>query len=117
MSGFINTFDTLKVSGQLMNMLSKNQSIITNNLTNIDTPDYQAQNTNFREVMGTIQSPIMTDLAQKMGPPPLITNNEGKVDLEKELLNMQVNNVFYTLASKRAGKVIAEIKSASQVGR
>ena len=117
MGELFNTFDGLKVSGKILNLLSKDQSIITSNITNVDTPNYIRKKSNFEDVIGSIRSPIETELAKKMGPSPLTSEQDGKVVLENELMNMQRNFLLYSMVTRRAGSLVTVIKGAAQIGR
>lgn len=117
MSDFLNTFNSLSSTGKILDLLSKNNVTITNNLTNVDTPGYVRQNSNFEEVMGSIRSPIETNLAKKMGASPYLNQNDGKVNLETELTNMQRNFLLYNMVTRRAGSLVTTIKAVSQIGR
>jgi flagellar basal body rod protein FlgB len=117
MGKFINTFQSMDVARTLLNMISKNQTIITSNVSNYHTPGYVKKNSNFQEVLGSMRSPVLTDLAKKMGPAPMVTEPEGKVVLEEELLNMQRNFLYYSMVSRRSTSLITAIKAIAQVGR
>lgn len=117
MGEFLNTFKSLKLTGDMMGLLSKNQSVIANNIANVQTPNYTKQNTNFAEVMGSIRSPVETTLAKKMGPSPMVTESDGKVKLEEEFTNMQRNFLLYNMVARQATSLVTIIKSSSQIGR
>lgn len=117
MNDFLNTYDGLKISGKLMSLLSQEQATITSNITNVDTPQYVRKESNFENVIGSMRSPIETELAKKMGAGPLLNEQGGKVVLENELLNMQRNFLLYNMVTRRAGSLINIIKNAAQIGR
>jgi flagellar basal body rod protein FlgB len=117
MDNLLNTFDGLEKSNKIMGLLSQNQMDITNNLANVHTPNYIKKNSNFHEVLSTMRSPMLTDLAKKVGPCPIIKEEGGKVVLETELSNMQMNFLYYNLALRRAGSLINIIKAVGQTGR
>lgn len=117
MAGFFNTIKGIQNTGRLLTLLSQNQAIITNNIANVDTPNYVKQNTNFEQVLGSIRSPIETELAKKVGPCPLLSEGDGKVNLETELMNMQKNFIYYSMVTRRAGSIINIVKNIGQIGR
>lgn len=117
MNGFLNTFKSLDATGKILNLLSSNQATITNNIANVDTPEYVRKETNFEDVIGSIRSPVETELAKKMGPSPLLNDPKGKVVLETELVNMNRNLLYYTMVTRRAGSIVNIIKNIAQVGR
>lgn len=117
MSDFINSFEGLDATGKILGLLGKNQSTITNNIANMQTPGYVRKETNFQEVIGSMRSPILTDQAERMGPCPMVEEDGGKVVLETELMNMQKNFIFYNMVSRRASSLITTIKAVAQVGR
>lgn len=117
MSDVLNSFGSVNLSTQILGLLSRNQTHILNNLSNMDTPNYVKQETNFEDVIGSLRSPLETGLAKKMGPMPLTQKGEGKVTLEEELMNMQQNLIFYNMNIRRAGSFITSIKAVAGVGR
>jgi flagellar basal body rod protein FlgB len=117
MAEFLNSFKSLKVTGTLLSLITKNQTVVANNISNLQTPEYVKKNTNFEEVIGSIRSPVLTDLAKEMGPGPTVSEGDGKVVLEEELVNMQKNFLYYSVASRRAASLVTTLKAMAQVGR
>ena len=66
MSEFLNTFRALDRTGKILGLLAKNQTHVMNNISNVHTPNYIKQNTNFQEVIGSMRSPIEIELSKKL---------------------------------------------------
>jgi flagellar basal body rod protein FlgB len=107
--------------GSLVHMLgaiSERQKITTNNLANAHTPGYTAREISFSELLGQMDSPFETRLSQQMGASMAMEGNTGQpVSMQKELVDMQKNLLFYNMAVRRISTVITGMKTASQVGR
>jgi len=109
--------DSIDKTNLILDVIAKRQEAIGANLANIHTPGYIRQDINFEQYMGRVNSPLETKLSKKLGPSAMIKEEGGVVNPAKELILMQKNALFYTLATRRITSTIQEIKSISQVGR
>lgn len=102
----------------ILGAVSDRQKVTTNNLVNASTPGYTAQEVSFSELIGKLDSPFETPLSQKMGSIQPVEFNTGEpVSIQKELIEMQKNLLFYNMAVRRISTVITGLKTASQIGR
>lgn len=103
---------------QALQVISERQKINSANIANAHTPGYTAKEVKFSDLLKT-DNPFETDLSQKMGSKLTdVSGDTGRpVDLQKELIDMQKNLLFYGMASRRASTIITMLKAASQVGR
>ncbi len=103
---------------QIFSAVSQRQKIVSANIANAQTPGYTAKSASFSDLLQA-QSPFETDLSRKMGNKLTDVSTEtGKpVDLQKELVEMQKNMLFYNMATRRATSIFTGLKTASQVGR
>lgn len=62
----------------ILDVLAKKQQVIGANLANIDTPGYQRQDISFEQYIGSLNSPLETNLSKKMGPSAIMTNQGVK---------------------------------------
>lgn len=101
----------------ILDLIAKKQQTTSANLANVHTPGYQRQEVNFEQYLGVLNSPLETKLAQKLGPSPLTTTKGGEVSATKEMIDMQKNLLFYTLATRRVTSIIQELRTIAQLGR
>lgn len=101
-----------------LNAISARQKMTSANIANAQTPGYTARELSFADVLKA-DSPFETDLSRKMGSKMSEMNgNTGMpVDIQKELVEMQKNLLFYSMTTRRAASVFNSLKAASQVGR
>jgi flagellar basal body rod protein FlgB len=98
--------------------LSESQRITSANIANAQTPGYTAKGVNFSDLLKT-DNPFETDLSRKMGSKvsEVGADTGVPVDLQKELITMQKNMLYYSMVTRRASTIFNSLKSASQVGR
>lgn len=109
---------SLDLSLHYLSAISARQKLTSANIANAQTPGYTAREMSFSEVLKA-DNPFETHLSQSMGSKlSEMNNNTGTpVDLQKELVEMQKNLLFYSMITRRAASVVTSLKSASQVGR
>ena len=88
----------------ILDAISKKQEVMAANVTNANTPGYT-------------NSPLETQLSEKIGPNPFFIQEEGAVDLKKELIEMQKNSMYYATAVRRMTSVITQIRTVTNVGK
>ncbi len=101
----------------ILDLLTKRQEAVSANVTNANTPGYVRQDVSFGEYLNTLGCPLETKLSQKLGPSPITYKKGGEVVLAQELMTMQKNLLYYTIATRRMNSTIQEIKSIAQLGR
>lgn len=101
----------------VLDVIAKRQEAIGANLANIHTPGYVRQDISFEQYLGRVNSPLETSLSKKVGPSALMINEGGEVNPAQEMILMQKNALFYTLATRRVTTVIQELKTVAQLGR
>jgi len=109
-----NLFDK---SNLILDLITKRQEAVSANIANANTPGYVRQDISFGEYLDTLGSPLETKLSQKLGPSPIMYSRGGEVSTAKELMTMQKNMLYYTIATRRVNTTIQEIKSIAQLGR
>jgi flagellar basal-body rod protein FlgB len=112
-----NVDNQLDKTSLMLDILSVKQQAISSNIANVNTPGYARQDVDFEQYIGKLNSPLETEMAKKIGPCPLMEEKGGKVNIADELMAMQKNSIFYTIATKRANSLIQELKTVAQVGR
>lgn len=101
----------------ILDLISVKQESISSNIANVSTPGYARQDVNFEQYIGKLNSPLETQMAKKIGPCPLMEETDGKVNIAEELMAMQKNSLFYSIATRRASSLIQELKTVVQVGK
>jgi len=104
---------------QVLGAVSERQQVNSHNLANAQTPGYTEKNISFAEMLQQ-SSPLETRMSKQMGRPLVNTetNDTGQpVNIQRQLLEMQKNMLFYSMATRRMSTVISAIKTATQVGR
>jgi flagellar basal-body rod protein FlgB len=109
--------------GSMLNNIAQQQKIISNNVSNAQTPGYIREKVDFKSVMGQLDNPFQTALGQKMGSnaDKLIVSTgdpeDQGVDLAQEMLDMQKVFLNYSIVSRRATSVFNNLRRATQIGK
>lgn len=101
----------------ILDLISVRQESISSNIANVSTPGYVRQDVSFETYIGKLNSPLETKMAKTIGQCPLLEEREGKVNIAQELMAMQKNALFYSVATRRANSLIQELKTVAQVGK
>jgi len=109
--------DNLDRTNLILDLLAKKQQTIGANLANVNTPGYVRQDINFGQYIGALENPLETQLSKKLGPSPLDRQKGGQVSTSQELIELQKNYIYYTVATRRVNAIIQELKTAAQVGK
>lgn len=101
-----------------MAAISERQRLTSANIANAHTPGYTARSVSFSDLLKA-DNPFETQLSQKMGSKlsEISTDTGTTVDIQKELIDMQKNLLFYSMTTRRASTIFSSLKAASQVGR
>ena len=114
-----NLDDTLglrPITGAL-NAISERQKLVGGNIANAHTPGYTAKQVSFSDLLKT-DNPFETNLSREMGGVLSQETNTGQpVDIQHELIEMQKNNLYYSMVTRRASSVFTMLKAAGQIGR
>ncbi|MBK8190023.1 MAG: hypothetical protein IPK79_06190 [Vampirovibrionales bacterium] len=100
--------------------LSYSQQLVSSNIANAQTPGYTAKNVSFADVISSQNSPFETRLSKEMGKTcqPLSMVDSGEpVNLQQQMILMQKNMLFYSMATRRAATIFNTLRTASQIGR
>lgn len=110
--------DSLNMPLHYLTAISNVQRMTSANIANAHTPGYTERSVSFSEILKT-NNPFETALSQKMGSKlsEMNTDTGNPVDLQKQLVEMQKNMLFYSMVSRRASSIFNALKGATQVGR
>jgi len=114
----ISPHQSLDLTLNYMAAISQRQSLTSANIANAQTPGYTAKSVSFSDLLQA-DSPFETKLSHQMGShmSEISTDTGMSVDLQKELIDMQKNLLYYSMVSRRASSIVSNLKAASQVGR
>lgn len=103
---------------QYLAALSQRQQLISANVANAHTPGYTAHHVSFSDLLRS-DNPFETRLSQAMGGKldGIGTDTGHPVDLQREMVDMQKNLLFYSIVTRRASTIFSSLKAASQTGR
>ena len=112
-----NKMDSIGRTHYVLDAISKKQEAMATNVTNANTPGYVRRDISFSQLLSTAHTPLETELSQKIGPNPFITQEEGQVDLKKELVELQKNSMYYAVATRQMSSIITQMKTVANVGK
>ena len=113
-----NPVDSFSRTSQVLGLVAKRQKLLTENIANVDTPNYVRQDINFATVLGNANGPMETRLSKEMGTSSIVDQGEEVgVNVADELIGMQQNSLIYTMATRRMSNVINMMKTVVNVGK
>ena len=112
-----NPSDSIDKTNLVLDLLARKQEALGSNLANMHTPGYVRQDVSFEQVLSNLDKPLETDLSRKIGPSPIIKQTGGEINVSTELLAMQKNALFYSVATRMMTSKFQEYKTITQAGR
>jgi len=108
----------MESTGALLNLISKKQKIIGENIANMDTPGYQRKDINFAQYLSENGSSLEAKVTEKFGTSPVFESTSDElINPADELMELQKNSLLYTMATRRMSNIITEMKTAINVGK
>ena len=102
----------------MMDLIAQRQRALGSNLANVDTPGYVRQDIEFSQYLSSMNSPLETRLSEKLGPSGIAPDrSEEPINAANELLQIQENSIFYTMATRRMSNIVTEMKTVINVGK
>lgn len=101
----------------LMDLISSRQEALSGNIANVDTPGYVRRDVEFSQYLNTMNSPLETQLSQKLGPSGVIEAKEQTLTVTDELALMQKNSLMYAAAVRKMSSTVTELKTVINVGK
>ncbi len=112
------SLDNMGKVSLMMDLITQKQRALGSNLANIDTPGYVRRDINFADYLGTINNPLETKLSEVLGPSGVIEERKHEeIEPERELMELQQNSLFYSMATRRMSNIITEMKTVINVGK
>jgi flagellar basal body rod protein FlgB len=102
----------------MLDLISQRQRALGSNVANVDTPGYVRRDVDFSQYLGSMNSPLETQLSAKLGPAAIIDDREKtEIDIAEEFSEIQRNSILYNVATRRMTNIITQMKSVINVGR
>ena len=109
------SLDSMGKVSLMMDLISQRQRALG---SNVDTPGYLRQDISFGQYLSTMNSPLETQLSEKLGPSAVITEqSDDPINPANELLQMQENAILYSMATRRMSNIVTEMKTVINVGK
>jgi len=112
------SMDALGKTGLVLDLISQKQRALGANVANVDTPGYVRRDVNFSQYLGSMNSPLETQLSTKLGPSAIIDDRESQeIDIAQEFTEIQKNSILYSVATRRMSNIITQMKTVINVGK
>lgn len=131
MSLFSGTITSLE---QALNYSSTKQKVISQNIANVDTPNYKAKSVSFKsafqEALGSNLDTYRTDKRHytfqkhSSGQAVIINNkqvsyneNDNSVDIDQEMSDLAANQIYYNALTERINGKFSTLQNVIRGGR
>jgi flagellar basal-body rod protein FlgB len=112
------SLDAMGKTNLMMDLISQRQRAIGSNIANVDTPGYVRRDIDFSAYLGSMNSPLETQLSTKLGPSGILEERQRhEIDIAEELTEMQKNALLYSMATRRMSNIINQMKTVVNVGK
>ena len=112
------SLDSMGKTNLMMDLISQRQRALGSNVANVDTPGYVRRDIDFSQYLGSMNSPLETQLSTKLGPSGILEEKQPReIDIAEELAEMQKNSLLYTMATRRMSNIITQMKTVVNVGK
>lgn len=123
---FSNTISTLESA---LNYSNTKQKVISQNIANVDTPNYKAKEVSFKNTLSTAMNANKTDRMHfdfegSTGSVNVTTdknvtynNNGNSVDVEKEMSELAENQIYYNALVERISGKFNSLSTVIKGGR
>ena len=112
------SLDSMGKVSLMMDLITQRQRALGSNLVNVDTPGYVRRDINFGDYLSSMNSPLETQLSERLGPSGVIEERRyEEIDPANELMQIQQNSLLYTMATRRMSNIITEMKTVINVGK
>lgn len=110
--------DSMSGTSDILDLISRRQKVLGENLANLDTPGYKRKDVDFGQYMADTTSPLESKLAAKFGSSPVFEQSSNEdVNPANELMELQKNSLLYTMATRRMSNIITEMRTVTNVGK
>ena len=103
---------------KMLDMISKRQECLSDNIANMHTKGYRRKDVDFSQYLNSgISSRLEANIVEKYGPSPIAPSGASgeQITTEEEMAKMQENYLLYNVAVRHLSSTITEIKTALNV--
>lgn len=130
MSGWLDS-PMMKVLETGLDASSLRQKVLSNNIANVDTPDFKRSDVNFQQVLGEALGETGTNLSLKVTSPQHIQdvsssvqsgvvtdrsttlrNDGNNVDIDREMANVAENGLYYNSVTQTVSNQLGLLRMA-----
>ena len=112
------SIDSMSSTSSILDLISKKQKVIGENLANMDTPGYSRKDVDFGQYLGSMSSSLETKMSAKLGSSPVFEEKSHEdINPANELMELQKNSLLYSMATRRMSNIITEMKTVINVGK
>ena len=112
------SLDALGKTNLMLDLISQKQRALGSNVANVDTPGYVRRDVDFSQYLGSMNSPLETQLSAKLGPSGIVEDKEQtEINVAEEFTEIQKNALLYTVATRRMSNIITQMKTVINVGK
>ncbi len=112
------SLDALGKTNLMLDLISQKQRALGSNVANVDTPGYVRRDVDFSQYLGSMNSPLETQLSTKLGPSCVMEDREKTdINVAQEFTEIQKNALLYTMATRRMSNIITQMKTVINVGK
>ena len=112
------SLDALGKTNLMLDLISQKQRALGSNVANVDTPGYVRRDVDFSQYLGSMNSPLETQLSTKLGPSCVMEDREKtEINVAQEFTEIQKNALLYTMATRRMSSIITQMKTVINVGK
>jgi flagellar basal-body rod protein FlgB len=127
---FSNTFTSL---GNALNYASLKQKAISQNIANVDTPNYKAKDVSFKTIFQDEMNqsfntnrtdPRHIDFSSDSNSPEIVTrqnveynNNGNSVDLDQEMSDLATNQIYYDALVEQLNSKFSTLQNVIRGGK
>ena len=112
------SMDALGKTNLMLDLISQKQRALGSNVANVDTPGYVRRDIDFSQYLGSMNSPLETQLSSRLGPSCVMEDKEKtEINVAQEFTEIQKNALLYTMATRRMSNIITQMKTVINVGK
>ena len=112
------SLDSLGKTNLMLDLISQRQRALGSNVANVDTPGYVRRDVDLSQYLGSMNSPLETQLSTKLGPSCVMEDKEQtEINIAEEFAEIQKNALMYTMATRRMSNIITQMKTVINVGK
>ena len=106
----------MKSPQRMLDLISKRQEALSDNIANMHTPGYRRRDVNFSQFINESSvSKLENKITEKFGGSPITAETTQNISTEDEFARMQENYLLYNAAVRELSSTITQIKTAMNV--